>query len=684
MSFRFMVLLAALIGVFSAHPANAVAPMPVEVSNAHKWMAAKFQGKQPATPFSFVYGGRRSADLLKTWKLTGTGRKLDSNREERTLVYVDPATGLQVRCVVTEYRDFPAVEWVLHFKNNGSADTPILEDVQALNADIGIFSNSGDFKLYYAEGSHMLITDFQPLEKTISQSGSVKLGSFGGRSSDGILPFFNLAKPDGGGAMIGIGWTGQWAAAFARAGSGSVNVQAGMEITHLKLHPKEEIRTPAILMMFWTGQDRVRGQNLLKKLLLSHYTPKTSGKAANPPFAISPHAAISFEDTTAANSLEAIANLASHKIIPDYWWIDAGWHPCPQHNWALGVGTWDPDPERYPNGMKPVADAAHKAGMKFLLWFEPERVQPDMRLHENHHEWLLRPTADMPKELQYMFNDQFHLLDLGNPEALEWLKKKISGMIGSVGIDCYRNDFNLYPLYFWRNGEDPDRQGINEIRYVMGLYDFFDTLQREHPNLLIDNCASGGRRIDFEMLRRALVLTRSDYLWDPIGQQSHTYGLAQWIPITGIGSAGTDIYNCRSGLGSQFALAAKIYSTDQAVWDGMTRTFNEYKSLKKFYTGDFYALGSYSTAKDTWMAWQFDRSDLNSGLVQAFRRQDSTEATATYKLRGLEPAATYIVTNVDERSPQRMTGRELMEKGMAINLPNKPGAAVITYKKASN
>ncbi|MCL5102882.1 MAG: alpha-galactosidase [Armatimonadetes bacterium] len=684
MHLRFMLFLAALVGVFSAHSALAVEPAPAELSNAHKWTAAKFTGKQPASPFSFIYEGRQSTDLLKTWKLTGASRKLDSRREEHKLTYVDPATGLQVRCVATEYHDFPAVEWVLHFKNSGKSDTPILENVQALNADIGIFVKNGDFKLYYAEGSHEKITDFQPLEKAISPDGSMKLGSFGGRSSDGFLPFVNLAKPDGGGVVIGIGWTGQWAAAFARAGSGSVNVRAGMEITHLKLHPGEEVRTPAILMMFWSGQDRMRGQNLLKKLLLSHYTPKPGGKPADPPFAMSPHGVVGFEDTTEVNNLEAIANLASHKLIPDYWWIDAGWFPSPKHNWAAGVGTWDPDPERYPNGMKPVADAAHKAGMKFLLWFEPERVMPGTWLHENHHEWLMRPTSDMPPELQYMFKDEFHLLNLGNPEALTWLKKKVSDMIGSVGIDCYRNDFNLYPVYFWRNGEDPDRQGINEIRYVMGLYDYFDTLQREHPNLLIDNCASGGRRIDFEMLRRALVLTRSDYLWDPIGQQCHTYGLAQWVPITGIGSADINVYNCRSGLGSHFAFASKVYSKDQAVWDGMLRAHNEYKSLKKLYTGDFYPLGSYSNAKDVWMAWQFDRHDLGAGVFQAFRRQDSPVDSATYRLRGLEPAATYIVTNVDEQSPRRMTGRELMEKGLTIDLPNKLSATVITYKRTSN
>ena len=123
-------------------------------------------------------------------------------------------------------------------------------------------------RLHYAEGSHALITDFQPLEKTLEPGQITQLAAFGGRSSDGTLPLFNLAKPGGGGVVIGVGWTGQWAASLRRSERG-VDVQAGMEVTHLRLHPGESIRTPAVLLVFWSGQDRMRGQNLLRQLLLT-------------------------------------------------------------------------------------------------------------------------------------------------------------------------------------------------------------------------------------------------------------------------------------------------------------------------------------------------------------------------------------------------------------------------------
>ncbi len=674
-------LLGLLIACLAGSSSPAVEPSAVEMQSAKQWVEARLGPKATSgLPFSFLYGGKPSGELLPAWKRETAARELDERRSERVIALTDPTTGLVLRCVAVVCRDLPAVEWVLQFKNTGRADTPILENVQALNAEFGPSAAGGPFTLYYAEGSHERITDFRPQEKTLAPGDRLRLACFGGRSSDGTLPLVNLASPDSGGVAIGVGWTGQWAASFVRSGSGSVNVQAGMELTHLKLHPGETIRTPAILVLFWSGPDRMRGQNLLRRLLLQHYTPAAGGKPVDPPFALSPHAVVRFEDTTQENMLQAIRNVASRGIAADYWWIDAGWFSCGR-NWARYVGNPDPDPARFPGGMKPIADAAHGAGMKFLLWFEPERVMPDTWLYKHHPQWLLRPTDVMPAELKYQIQDGFHLLDLGNPEALAWLKGKLSGMIGGVGIDCYRNDFNMYPVYYWRNGEAPDRQGINEIRYVTGLYDLFDTLKRQHPNLLLDTCASGGRRIDFEMLRRALVLTRSDYLWDPIGQQCHTYGLAQWIPITGIGAASLDRYHCRSGLGSHFVLAADVYSKDPTVWDAMARILKDHKSLKHLYTGDFHPLGPYSTATDAWMAWQFHRADLGEGLVQAFRRQNSPMGHATYRLAGLEPTAEYSLTNFDDPKPCRMTGRELMEQGLTIHLLTRPAAAIFVYRR---
>ena len=648
---------------------------------ARKWIKANLGVHMQRRPFSFIYNSKNSSELLAGWKLTSTTTTLDSNRKKHILVYTDPATGLQVRCVATEYTDYPAVEWLLYFKNTGRSDTPILENIQAIDADI-YGGASGDFTLHHADGSTMLITDFQPHQSTLSMGTSVHLAPFGGRSSDTALPFFNLVKPDGSGITLGIGWTGQWAADFTRNTKSTVNIKAGMELTHLRLHPGEQIRTPAMLVMFWKGEDRLYGQNRLRQLLLAHYTPRKDGASAEPPICGSP-AGLDFTAYTEALQLQGIDIVASHSLPVKYWWMDAGWYTSPKDNWALGVGNFDPDPTRYPHGLKPIADAAHAKRLGYLLWFEPERVMADTWLYNNHPEWLISPPSNLPANLMYMYNDHFHLLDLSNPAALAWLKSKVSGMITSIGIDIYRNDFNMYPVFYWRKGEPSDRQGMKEIQYVTAFYDYLDTLQREHPSLIIDNCASGGRRIDFEMLRRSFTLSRTDYLWDPIGQQAMTYGLAQWIPITGIGACTKDAYSCRSGYGSHFVIAENWPSlTDPSSWNLNVANLTDLNAVKHLYKGDFYPLGSYSTANNVWMAWQFNRPDIGEGIVQAFRRTDCQEKSSMFKLRGLDPNALYVLSDLDGETPRRIIGSELMEQGLKISSGKCPAAVVVLYKKA--
>jgi len=662
----------------------AVKPLPDEIAQSKSWVASvlgEAAAKEGRLPFSFVYDGRPATELLKGWTFQRSVKSLDPSRTEHTLAWTDPKTALAVRCVAVEYLDLPAVEWTLYFKNGGAADTPILENVLPLDASLDA-AGDGECRLDYAEGSHERITDFRPMTKVLSANDRISLASFGGRSSDGFLPFFNLALPGSGGVITAIGWTGQWAAEFARGSDATVRIRAGMEITHLRLDPGEEIRTPAMLLMFWAGNDRVRSQNLFRSLLLRHYTPTPGGHPVDPPIAFSPHAEIAFEGTTETNTVEVIERITKQKLPVDYWWIDAGWYDC-QKNWARWVGTWDVDPKRFPRGLKPMVDTAHQKGLKFVLWFEPERVMKDTWLAKNHADWLLPPppAKGLPTELQYMANDGFHLLDFGNSEALAWARKTFGGMVSELKIDAYRNDFNMYPLYYWRNQEEPDRQGMREIKYVMGLYDYFDTLTREHPGLLLDTCASGGRRIDFEMLRRCLVLTRSDYLWDPVGQQCHTFGLSQWIPLTGIGAASTGPYECRSGMGSHFALAINTATTDAAGWTSVNGFLERYRSIRHLFQGDFYPLSPYSTEQKPWLAFQFDRPDLGEGVVQVFRRAECAEETWTGRLHGLDPQGSYRITDWDSSQPKTLTGRELQEKGLTVCVTSKPGAGVLVYKK---
>jgi alpha-galactosidase len=222
---------------------------------------------------------------------------------------------------------------------------------------------------------------------------------------------------------------------------------------------------------------------------------------------------------------------------------------------------------------------------------------------------------------------------------------------------------------------------MNEIGHIMGLYDYLDTFQRAHLNLLLDDCASGGRRIDFEMMRRSVPLLRSDYLWDPVGAQCFTWALSLWVPITGHGGVSVDPYDFRSGMQTCVTYAFDFYKADAPFWEPLARRLKEFQEVQPFFSRDYYPLTPYATNSECWMAWQFDAPEVRKGMVQAFRRSTNSPPSMTFKLRGLEPIATYTLTDFDASASTTAQGSALMEKGLVVRLPSAPASALITYAK---
>ena len=631
-------------------------------------------------PFSFIYDGKSSSQFLKDWQFSQETKQLDDTKTEHLFTYTDPQTGLQVCCKCEEFLDFPAVEWVLTFKNSGTDDTPIIEDVQALDTPF-TRKEGGEFILHRAEGSSATRMDFAPIDNPMPPKSRIRLAPLGGRSSNTTaFPFFNIEAP-GEGVMVGIGWSGQWAAELLRDGGTALKVRAGMELTHLLLHLDEQIRTPRILLLFWQGDDKMRGHNMLRRFILLHHTPQKGGEpvvapltcAGSPRLFDRSNKGIEFNDATEYNQIAFAKRYHQLGLEAEYWWLDAGWF---EGYWPNGVGNWFARKEGFPNGLRPLSNALKKLGMGFLLWFEPERVYEGTWLDREHPEWILK-SPESPNG----FNRQNGLLNLGNPEARRWLTEHISGMIESEGISIYRQDFNMNPLLYWRGADEVDREGMSEIRFIEGLYAFWDELLARHPGLIIDNCASGGRRIDLETTSRSIPLHRSDYVSEPNGSQSHTYGLNFYLPLSGAGTGTPDTYTFRSFIKSAMGFGWDLYSPDFPV-EQARRRIAEFKRLRPFFYGDFYPLTPYSIGDDVWMAYQFHREDLGQGMFLAFRRPNSSDLTARLKLRGLLPSSRYELNFEDTGNKQTFTGEALAE-GIDVTIEYAPGSLLVTYKKVS-
>ncbi len=616
-------------------------------------------------PFAFTYDGKRSADLLPAWTAVRSSRDLDERRIEHTVLYSDKGTGLEVRCVAIEYRDFPTVEWTVHFKHQGQVQTPVLSDILAL--DLGFErSGRGEFVLHHFRGSPCLASDFEPFQ-TVLQPGTVKrITAAGGRPTNSDMPYFNVAGPDAGVSVV-VGWPGQWAAQFARDQATGLRITAGQEKTCLRLRPGEEVRTPLMALQFWRG-DWIRAQNLWRRWMLAHNLPRPGGSL--PPVqmaACSSHQFGEMINANTANQKLFVDRYLEERLPLDYWWMDAGWYWC-EGSWPR-TGTWEVDTNRFPGGLRPISDHARAKGVKTIVWFEPERVHGGTWLAENHPEWILGGKNG-------------GLLNLGDPAARRWLTDHVDRLLTEQGIDLYRQDFNMDPLEHWRRNDAEDRQGITENHHVTGYLAYWDELRRRHPNMLIDSCASGGRRNDLETLRRAVPLLRSDYIMEPVGNQGHTYGLSFWVPFqgTGTGSGALSPYLLRSTMHTHFTACFDVRRKD-LDYDMIRRVLGQWRRYAECYFGDYYPLTPYSLDRSLWMAWQFDLPEKGRGLVQAFRRDQSVYESARFKLAGLDPEARYAVTNLDSGDTRTVSGRELIEVGLSVEIADLPGDAVLVYTR---
>ncbi|MBX7257037.1 MAG: alpha-galactosidase [Candidatus Hydrogenedentes bacterium] len=615
------------------------------------------------TPFSFSYAGASSRDFLADWTLKRSSKKLDKERTQHTLVWTDPKTKLEVRCEGIAYSDFPTVEWTLYFKNGGPGPSPILSDIRAM--DVTVYADGPNVTLHHFKGSPCLPTDYEPFEKTFAEKESFSLATAGGRSTNSVLPNFNVSW-NGKGLIAVLGWPGQWAAQFTRVVDNGLRIAAGQELTHFSLQPGEEVRSPLAVLQFYSG-DWIGAQNVWRRWMLAHNMPQPHGKTPPPEVAAcSSHQFAEMIHANTQNQIFFVDRYLEEGIKLDFWWMDAGWY-INQSGWP-NTGTWEVDEKRFPGGLRVITDHARSKGVRSIVWFEPERVTPGTWLYDTHPEWLLGKDGDQK------------LLNLGNPDALKWLTDHVNGLIDSQGIDLYRNDFNFDPLGYWRANDAEDRQGITEIRYVEGFLAYWDGLRAKHPDMLIDTCASGGRRNDIETLRRSVPLLRSDFLLEPVSQQLHTYGISFWIPFYGTGVNSTNSYLFRSVMCPHMTYCYDMRNRE-IDYATLRTLYKQWLNVAPCLLGDYYPLTSYSTEDDQWMAWQFDLPEEGRGMVQVFRRAGSAYESARFPLRGLDEAATYSIVDADTGQSVEYTGKELMEKGVLAACASKPQALLLTYQR---
>jgi alpha-galactosidase len=650
-----------------------------EVKYVADWAERVFAGRPTTTeqspgllsetevPFSFRYGGQPATQFLKEWNHTVESEDREGLRSYLA-TWTDPATALQITAEVKVHEAFPAIDWVLHFKNGGTSDTPSIEDIQALDLVLQSEDPKASFLFGHNRGDVFGESSFENIDTPLEPGGAFAMAPTGGRSSNGAFPFFDARFGES--TVVGaIGWSGQWELSVNREDENNVRIRAGMQKTHLVLHPGERIRSPRILLLVNTA-DPVTAHNRFRRLMLFHYVPQQDGRPVALPVASQCFDRYSWtvsEWATEAGQVDAVEQAA--RLGFDTHWFDAAWFVG---GFPDGVGNWFPKPEAFPRGLRPVGDACHERGLKFVLWFEPERVVLNTRIANEHPEFVFA-------------GEKSRLFRLDLPEARRWLTDLLSGHIEEYALDVYRNDFNIDPLRFWQSNDTPDRVGMTEIRYIEGLYEMWDELLERHPGLLIDNCASGGRRIDLELCKRSVPFWRSDTNcfpgnadWNPV----HSAGISYYLPLHMACAWEPDPYQVRAaataGLICQWPYRDEGFPSARA-----RQLLEEAKTLQKYWYGDLYPLSTPSAAAEHWCVFQLHRPDLAEGIAAFFHRTKSPYTSIRVALKALEPEAMYAVERWSEDGhclTEQIQGKDL-RTGFEVSLLDAPSSLIVRYRK---
>ena len=477
-----------------------------------------------------------------------------------------------------------------------------------------------------------------------------------GRSSDRHLPFFWVEDQAGtGGMWVGVEWSSLWHVDLRRQ-KGRFAIVGEMEGVETVLRPGESLELPRVAVGFYVG-DHEQGINSLRHFVRDWF-PKYRGAEVDPP--VTWNHAFTFQATITdeifRRQVPVCADLGFEWMQIDWGWF-AGCNP--PFGTFDGIGNWRRvDPVRFPDGIAPLADLVRAHGMKFCTWVDPEEAHPSSDLAREHPEWML-----------YVPQLEMGLVDFGRPEVQEWFLRVLQEIIDDWGVHKLKWDHNIDPQPYWSAHESPRQRGLMQMRHVRGVWRVWEELTARNPQLLLENCSSGGRRFDLGTFGRAHIHHGSDFNFQDDIVRNQISGVNTVMPTNRV------IGTCTWGAPdfpdvfpqSRFGGILR-FSQDFASWPAESlariKTHIEvYKQIREFLDDDFYPLLDQPRSLQDWDGWQFHDPGTGAGFCQVFRMRGEDDRR-TGRLRALDAGRDYEITDPYTGVSTVCPGRELTERGL--------------------
>ena len=527
------------------------------------------------------------------------------------------------------------------------------------------------------------------------QPGKKVLESRRGNTSHQANPWFAL---DGGPSAPGpadeehgpvwfgaLGWSGNWKLVVEETPAQQVRITAGFNDFDFGyfLKPGESLETPA----FYGGfTDRGFGESSRMMHAFERDEILPDRAAPHPrPVLYNSWEATTFNVNEAGQ--KQLADKAA-KIGVELFVMDDGWFGQRNDDHA-GLGDWNVNPKKFPDGLKGLIDYVNRLGMKFGLWVEPEMVNPNSDLYRAHPDWAMhfdgRPRSEARNQL---------VLNMAREDVRDHIFTVLDQLVSQNHIEFLKWDMNRhFGEPGWPEVPAAEQKEI-WVKYVDNVYNIMDRLRAQHPGLEIESCSGGGGRVDLGILKRVDQVWTSDNTeaFDRLRiQEGFTYAYAPKVMMAWV----TDVPNMNGrttplkyrflvamqgslGIGSNlnrwqdadFALAAQMVGIDKEI-RGTVQQGNLYRLL--------------SPREGEFTANEYVSQDGKQAVLFAFlHSQQFRRPTPIVYWRGLDERAVYRIKGIDDKLAGKLesaSGSFLMNHGIELRLGGDFDATMVMLER---
>ena len=581
-------------------------------------------------------------------------QSVQSSVNKTEILLRDSKTALEVKLVFTAYTDEDVITTHTEIANKGNKSI-VLDNF----ASSAINLKAEKYLLTHFYGSWA--REMQMDQEVLTHGIKVIENKMGVRTTHTENPSFLLSlntesfDENHGEVIAGaLEWSGNYKLSFQIDETDRLNILCGMN-NHASPYPLKKGETFITPEMVWTFSTQGAGQasrNLHD--WARNYCLHSQGKLVPTLLNSWEGAYFDFNTQTLTNMIDDAASMGLEMFVLDDGWFGTEY---PRNSTQQGLGDWQTNTAKIPEGIEYIADYAHKKNLKFGIWIEPEMVNPKSILASKHPEWIVKSAG---REATTTRNQW--ILDLSNPQVQDFVfsvfdntMQLAKGKIDYIKWDCNRHIEGFGSSYL-------DNQGKFYIQYIQGLYKVMKRIREKYPETIVQSCSSGGGRVDYGALNYFDEVWTSDNT-EGLSRIFIQYGANMIYPACATGSHVSAVPNHQTQNITPLKFRFDLASTERLGMELQPKKMTEeekafarkaiasYKGFRDLIEeGDLYRL--ISPYQNNHSALMYVSKDKKRAVLFAFCiRYQSRTKTPLIRLHGLHPDKTYTIKELNNDKP---------------------------------